>query len=49
MHLNEFLSSLFWVLDAKRLEKSKEKVWIKLIDIFIVTAKKNNKNCFLVG
>jgi len=26
MHLNEFLLSLFWVLDAKRLEKSKEKV-----------------------
>ncbi|XP_026821894.1 protein brunelleschi [Rhopalosiphum maidis] len=26
MHLNEFLSSLFWVLDAKRLEKSKEKL-----------------------
>lgn len=30
MHLNEFLSSLFWVLDAKRLEKSKEKVCIAI-------------------
>jgi len=30
MHLNEFLSSLFWVLDAKRLEKSKEKVCISI-------------------
>lgn len=31
MHLNEFLLSLFWVLDAKRLEKSKEKVCCSLL------------------
>lgn len=44
MHLNDFLSSMFWVLDAKRLEKSKEKVFI--LNIFYLITIRNLFNFF---
>jgi len=43
MHLNEFLLSLFWVLDAKRLDKSKEKVYV----LYIIKSKKIMYMCII--